>query len=563
MQVRRSKNSKLMTSCLALSLIASHLVVGTAFAQTPAGEPEAAASPAPVDASPVMNEAAKVVDDQNKDVIGNTPPPIDQNKPADAPEKQEYELERVDAKRMRSISLFIGIEQLEQLPYIPGDAKFKGTFKKVTKISLDRNSGMLKFTPQKPGFGTLAIHDAKDKKLYEFRISVQRSDYAKVAQEVRALLSDIEGITIKIINNKVVVDGQVLLPKEMNRIISVVNQYGESRVSSLVTLSPLAQRKIAQAIANDINNPEITVRAVNDKFILEGSAADMAEKDRAEAIAQMYVPDLVKEAGEKDGTIVKLRKTFVLNLIQIKPAPPRDPGKIIQLVVHFVELEKDFEKSFKFQFTPTLADNSSVTFTNDNRSPGGVVSQITGVVSNLLPKLNYAKSHGKARIINSSTLLVLNGQKGTLNNTTQIPYQTAGKDGQPLTSFADAGLQSSITPNILNPRSDSIQLQMDFSVGSLVGQTERGPMISKSQMQTVVIVRSGQSAAVGGLITNTSSTGYNKLPRNNATDPLITLYASKSFQRSQSQFVVFITPIIKASASQGAERIKEKFRLRD
>ena len=158
----------------------------------------------------------------------------------------------------------------------------------------------------------------------------------------------------------------------------------------------------------------------------------------------------------------------------------------------------------------------------------------------------------------------MDGQKGDLQNTTNIPYQTAaGTTGQPSTNFAETGLKTSITPAIINPRSDSIRLQMEFSMASLLGLTDKGPMISKDQLTTVVIVRSGQSAAVGGLISNSSGTDYNKLPKTTATDPIISLYASKAFQRNQSQFVVFVTPIIKASASQGAEKIKEKFRLHD
>ncbi|MEK7354858.1 MAG: pilus assembly protein, partial [Bdellovibrionota bacterium] len=163
----------------------------------------------------------------------------------------------------------------------------------------------------------------------------------------------------------------------------------------------------------------------------------------------------------------------------------------------------------------------------------------------------------------SSTLIVMDGQKGDLQNVTNVPYQTIGAQGQPQTNFAEAGMKTAITPAIINPRSDSIRLQMEFMMSSLLGLTDKGPMISKDQLTTTVIVRSGQSAAVGGLISNTTGTDYNKLPKGNATDPIISLYASKSFQRNQSQFVVFVTPIIKASASQGAEKIKEKFRLRD
>jgi pilus assembly protein CpaC len=410
---------------------------------------------------------------------------------------------------------------------------------------------------------TLTIHDSKDRKLYEFRLDVKKSNLTKVAQEIRALLTDIEGITIKIINNRVVVDGQVLLPRELSRIIAVVGQYGDQQASSLVTLSPIAQKKIAAAIMADIDRPEITVRAVGDKFILEGVAANKDERDRAYQIAQVYVPDLVKEFGEKEGTIVKVRKEFVINFITIKPEGPRDPGKIIQLVVHYVELNKNYQKGFRFQFTPTIEDKSSVEFTNDSRTPGGVVSSITGVVSNLLPKLNWAKQYGHARILESSSFMVLDRQKGDLKSVVKLPYQTLNSQGQASTGFEEAGIITSITPEILNPRSDSIKLSMDFSMKSLLGLTDKGPMVSNSSLQTVIVVRSGQSAAVGGLISSSGNTDYNKLPKSEGTNPLISLYASKSFQTNKSQFVVFVTPIIKTSASQGAEKIKQKFKLQD
>ncbi len=130
-------------------------------------------------------------------------------------------------------------------------------------------------------------------------------------REIKGLLADIEGIEIKLINNKVVVDGQILLPKDLNRVYSVVSQYPDM-ASSLVTLSPLAQKKIAEFIERDINNPEIHVRPVNEKFILEGVANDEAEKQRAEIIAKTYVPDTIVEAAEAGGVIKKRKLDVVI-----------------------------------------------------------------------------------------------------------------------------------------------------------------------------------------------------------------------------------------------------------
>ncbi|RYZ76472.1 MAG: hypothetical protein EOP05_04940, partial [Proteobacteria bacterium] len=202
---------------------------------------------------------ASYAQDEKSEPTATSPLPLDQNRPADTPEKAFGELDKIDPKREKTLPLFVGIEQNEQLLFIPAGAKFKGDFKKVTKVSIDRGTNTLRFQPQKAGFASLLIYNEKDQKIYEFRLDVQKTNYAKVAQEIKALLSDIEGITIKIINNKVVIDGQVLQTRDLNRIIAVVGQYGDKVASNLATLSPILQRKIAQAIANDINNPEVTV----------------------------------------------------------------------------------------------------------------------------------------------------------------------------------------------------------------------------------------------------------------------------------------------------------------
>lgn len=492
-----------------------------------------------------------------------TPPPLSTPPPADEPEKEVLEANKADPKRQKTIGLFIGIEHQEKLPFLPPGAKFKGDYKKVAKLSLDSDRAILLFQATQEGFATLTVYDKDNNRLYDFSLDVKKSNLTKVVREMRALLADIEGITVKIINNRVVVDGQVLLPRDLSRILSVIAQYGETQASSLVTLSPVAQRKIAHLIMEHINNPEVQVRPINDKFILEGTVADAGEKERARQIAQMYVPDMIREAGEKEGSIIKVKKEFVLDLIKIRDAPPREPAKIIQVVVHFVELSKSYTKGFRFQFTPEISDGSGISLSSSSGSSGGIVSSITAVISNLLPKLNWAKEHGHARVLESTTILVTDGGEGKISNETEIPYTVfSPATNNASSSKSKIGINAQIGAKINNPRSDAIEMSMNFGMSQLVDMSANGPIVSTSLVNTKVTVRSGQSAAIGGLILNSSNTAYNKLPQS-VENPLISLYASKQFIRKQSQFVVFVTPVIKVSASQGSEKIKAKFKLRD
>lgn len=467
------------------------------------------------------------------------------------------------ARDVQYLNLTAKVDEEVKVSYLPPNAKLKGDYKKVADVQISPDTKSLKFSPKNEGTAVLTIQDSRGRVISEYYIRVTKNNLSKVAREIRALLADIEGIEIKIINNKVVVDGQVLLPADMNRIFSVVTQYG-NEATSLVTISPVAQKKIAEIIQRDINEPEVSVRAVNDKFILEGTVSDVAIKQKAEIIAKTYVPDVVTKAAEGAGLVRKQRAESVINLITVRAAPAPEPGKIIQLVVHYVELQKDYTKGFRFQWTPTLSDDTGVKFELGQRSPGGgVISSITGTVSNLLPKLNWAKEHGHARILQSQSVIVQDGQPGVVKSLTRIPYQIIGPNNQPSTQFEESGISSTITPTIIGQNSDSIRMTIDFSLKSLLSVTASGPLVSNNTVQTVIVVRSGESAAVGGLVSNQSGTDYNKLPKDASSNPLLSLYASKSFRRNQSQFVVFITPIIKTSASSGSERIKQKFRLRD
>ncbi len=485
----------------------------------------------------------------------------------DAMNEDDREESKDEESRIRQyLSLTVGVEHPETLGKLPEGFKILGDYDKVASQTYDPVNGKLRITPQNVGVGTLTIHDKDGKLIYEFRLDIKKSALDKVAREIRSLIGDIEGVQIKIINNKVVVDGQILLPRDMSRIGNVVMQFGDQAVS-LVSLSPLAQKKIAEIIEREINNPEVNVRAINDKFILEGVVDSEDDKERAKKIAHTYLPEIVIDRAEEQ--FIKRRKNPdpVVDMLQVRPPPPRGPEKLIQLVIHYVELNKDYNRMFRFQWMPDLKDGSSLGFGgNSSRGPSsspGVFSQITGIISNLFPKLNWLKGHNFARILESSTLIVENSQKGEMKSVSNVPYPVVNANGQAGTQFQPVGINTAVTPTIIAANSDSIRLDLAFAISQLIGITDSGPMTTENNMHTIITVRSGQSAAIGGLIRNSNYTDYNRLPPDVSKNPIISLYASKGFQRKQTQFVVFVTPVIKSSASAGVEKIKGKFHLRD
>jgi pilus assembly protein CpaC len=469
------------------------------------------------------------------------------------------------ANTKKYVKLTIGLTDEIKVPNMPSTIGDDLNYNRnIVHIAVARQLKTIRFEPVAVGTTNFILRNDKGSKIAEYIISVVKAnDRVKIAAEIKNLLGDIEGITIKVINNKVVVDGEVLLPKDMNRIVTVLAQYPKDQADYIVTMSPIAQKKIAGVIENDIGNPEIHVRAVNDKFILEGVAGSEGEKSKAELIAKLYVPDVVVDVAESIGVVKKRKIDSVVNLLSVKPSPETPPGKTVKIIVHYVELNKNYNKGFRFQWTPSLKEDSGVQFSSGSgSSAGGVLSTITGTISDLLPKLNFAKAHGHARVLQSSSIIVQEGVEGTIQSGTRVPYSAQNQFGQITTTFADTGLNTAVKPFLVSAKSDGVRMEVKFSIKALVGETEKGPLINERNITTSVIVRSGQSAAIGGLVGNDSSMDYNRLPKG-ASDPILSLYSSKLFQKNQSQFVVFITPVILNSASDGSDEVKKKFRLKE
>ena len=330
---------------------------------------------------------------------------------------------------------------------------FGGTYKNVTSIDYDPIKNSIRFKPKKKGVGSLVLKEGKEI-LKRYTVSVQETDLNQIAHEIKSLLGEIDGIEIIIINNKVVVDGEIFIPRDIRRISNVVGQYG-SKAVSLVTLSVSAQNKVAQFIEREIGNPNITVKAANETFILRGTVSNEKEKTDAFVIAQLYVPDVVLDPAVGKAIRERVKKQPIINLIQVNPPPKKEAkqNKLIQLIVHYVELDKDYTDQFRFQWAPKIEESTEVTLGSQ------VGSIITGTISNFLPKLNWAKQFGFARVLNSSNIIVENGEEGSITSNTIIPFGSlSGDGGSTKISEGREGITLRITPNIVGQREDGVRL---------------------------------------------------------------------------------------------------------
>jgi pilus assembly protein CpaC len=331
----------------------------------------------------------------------------------------------------------------------------------------------------------------------------------------------------------------------------------------------VARQKIADFITRDVNNPEVKITAVGNFIKLEGQVNDDAEKTRIKNIVNLYLPDIVTDVaqGPSPETVkISGRKQglagddFIIDLITVRPREEKvePPPKMIQIVTHFVRFTDGYTKAFNFSFSPAISTQAGV---NGEQNPGTTSSSFDSTINllnNLLPRLQWARSHGFAKILDTASVLIQDKQPGVITRQNVAILQQVSPSGVTgAQQVPTAKLSLSVTPTIKSERSGLVELsKLLVTVSTGGGKAEQ----SDTTVNTTISVRDRQSAAFGGIIKKSTETVYGA-PTNDKA--IITFNAKKEYARDNSQFVVFVTPIIKASASTGVEQVKKKFRLKD
>jgi pilus assembly protein CpaC len=301
-------------------------------------------------------------------------------------------------------------------------------------------------------------------------------------------------------------------------------------------------------------------------IFLEGTVEDEAIAKRANNIALLYLPDLRPgNPLERDTTAQRLaQRSLIQSLIVVKPPPPKKEEKLLRITINFVELSKDYNKLFGFQWQPGFTADPQIAL----GSSGSSGASFTATISSLLPKLYESQTTGFARVLKTGTIIVKNRQPAKLVEQTEFPFATTGANGQMGSSSKAVGLTVGVTPSIIG-KTEDIDLDLKLDQTELVGKAPTGsaPVTASHKVDTTIIVKSNESAAIGGLMDNSIGTDFNKDPPSTGsfsqgTDPLFNLLHSKAFRKQKSQFVIFVTPQIIENASDGTEDLKKNFRIK-
>ncbi|HRK02634.1 MAG TPA: hypothetical protein PLH57_08205, partial [Oligoflexia bacterium] len=216
------------------------------------------------------------------------------------------------------------------------------------KIQYSKDKRQLIFTPVKDGDTTVTIRDQNGDIRLILNTLVLKANLSRRIGELKHLLRDVEGIEIKPLGDKILVDGEVVVMNDLNRLYAVLSDESyKSFVLNLVGLSPLGMQVLAEKIQAEINNPGIRVRILNSLFVVEGQVDNIDQANTALDVARNMIqgfllPNFNYEGRNPFDVKKTLTKDPVVPRITIAKRKDPPPPKLIRITVDFVELSKDY-----------------------------------------------------------------------------------------------------------------------------------------------------------------------------------------------------------------------------
>ncbi len=428
-----------------------------------------------------------------------------------------------------------------------------------------------------PGETNVTVRDRSGRVRIIFDITVANQNLVRYLERLKDKLREVEGITLGVEDQKVVIRGDVLSPQDYGIIVNEIGDksYGDAVINKAV-MSNVTLNALAKKIESDIQVFAPTVRSsvLNGKIILDGSVDSDAVKNRALRRAEWYLPtvkisDPIAGAPNAEKTDKPLQ--IIQSDIQVTPPQPKRESKLVRLSVYFVELSKDFLKNFGFKWQPGFTADPSIAIGATSAGATGTSAgggfTFSGTISSLFPTLSSAPSSASyGRILKSETIVVKSGEASRVRDQQQIPTQTVGQNGAtgagaPVT----VGFDVSITPTILQGQDVNVDINLEQvnQVGKGVGNI---PIVNTHRVETKLYLKSGETAAVAGVTTQDVTTSFNRDDPNSTVasgsiKPLFTLQRSKNMGKARGEFVVFVNPQIIESASEGTEDLKKNFRM--
>jgi type IV pilus assembly protein PilQ len=178
---------------------------------------------------------------------------------------------------------------------------------------------------------------------------------------------------------------------------------------------------------------------------------------------------------------------------------------------------------------------------------GGALGLMLGSIGgafNLNLRLSAMENTGQVRILSSPRISTMDNVEASIEQGVSIPIAIVAATGIQ-TIFVDAKLNLTVRPHVTNEGTIIMNIHVTRNEPDFANTGARGdPTILKKEAKTVMLVKDGDTAVIGGIYQRNSGLNYAKVPFF-ADLPIIGyFFRSRRENDDRTEFLVFITPRI-------------------
>jgi pilus assembly protein CpaC len=292
----------------------------------------------------------------------------------------------------------------------------------------------------------------------------------------------------------------------------------------------------------ELPGENVNATTENGLIFLRGTVKDLNSSDRAVQIAS---------------TVGK-----VVNLLYVDVPP--SPAQVL-LKVRFCSVDRSLEKQLGINIFSTGAGNTIGTVNTGQYSPTTVSTGGAPDVSNELnlflwrPDINLGatlqdlETKGLVESLAEPNIIAEDGKQASFLAGGEYPYPmvqgvTGGGAGAVTIEFKEYGIRLNFIPTIMPGGAIRLQLapevsSLDFS-NAIEVSGFNVPAIDIRRVKTEVELKDGQSFVIGGLLDNTESETFEKIPFLGDIPILGKLFQSIQRTKNNTELIVIVTPVI-------------------
>ena len=337
---------------------------------------------------------------------------------------------------------------------------------------------------------------------------------------------------------------EVVLTSKVPGTSSVILWDEAGRSQSYQVCSDIDVEDLALSLKRSFPSEDIQVHSRENHVVLVGTVSTDAKSEAAAKLAALYSKEVTN--------------SLIVNRALIKQ---------VKLKVRIIEVDRSKQTQFGFNFFSgggsTISSTTTQQFqTNAAVTPATTTTPGTLTVSNALnfllfsSKLNVGaalqdlENKQVLQILAEPTITTLSGEKANFLAGGEFPFPVVQGSSGGLTSitiqFRSYGVKVEFTP-IVNA-DGTIELKVAPEVSALDytnAVTISGytiPALSTRKVDTQVILQSGQSFAISGLLDKRTTDLYANTPGISSVPILGLLFRSKGVTHSNTELVIVVTP---------------------